>query len=34
LDFKRIPDAYECLLLDVLLGDATLFIRDAVIGLS
>jgi glucose-6-phosphate 1-dehydrogenase len=33
-EFKRIPDAYEYLLLDVLLGDATFFIRDDVIELS
>jgi hypothetical protein len=33
-DFKRIPDAYEYLLLDVLLGDDTVFIRDDVIELS
>src|SRR4029450_978496 len=31
---SRIPDAYERLLLDVLLGDATLFIRDDAIELS
>jgi len=31
---NRIPDAYERLLLDVLLGDATLFIRDDAIELS
>ena len=30
----RIPDAYERLLLDVLLGDPTLFIRDDAIELS
>lgn len=31
---NRIPDAYERLLLDVILGDATLFIRDDAIELS
>jgi glucose-6-phosphate 1-dehydrogenase len=30
----RIPDAYERLLLDVLMGDPTLFIRDDAIELS